>query len=56
LTVTDNASSSPQTASLTGVGQDFSLAPGSQASATVSPGQSASYKVEVAPDGGLTRR
>ena len=29
LTVTDNATNSPQTASLTGTGQDFSLAPGS---------------------------
>jgi hypothetical protein len=53
LTVTDNATNSPQTASLTGTGQDFSLAPGSQNSATVSPGQSASYKVSVAPDGGF---
>jgi hypothetical protein len=53
LTVTDNATNSPQTATLTGTGQDFSLAPGSQSSATVSPGQSASYKVSVAPDGGF---
>jgi hypothetical protein len=55
LTVTDNATNSPQTASLTGTGQDFSLAPGSQSSATVSPGQSASYKVSVAPDGGFNQ-
>jgi hypothetical protein len=53
LTVTDNATNSPQTASLTGTGQDFSMAPGSQTSATVSPGQTASYKVAVAPDGGF---
>jgi hypothetical protein len=53
LTVTDNASNSPQTASLTGTGQDFSLSPGSQTSATVTPGQAASYKVAVAPDGGF---
>ncbi len=55
LTVTDNASNSPQTASLTGTGQDFSLSPGSQTSATVSPGQAASYKVAVAPDGGFNQ-
>jgi len=55
LTVTDDASNSPQTASLTGVGQDFSVAPGSQATATVSPGQAASYKVAVAPDGGFNQ-
>lgn len=55
LTVTDNASNSPQTASLTGTGQDFSLAPGSQATVTVSPGQTASYKVSVAPGGGFNQ-
>jgi hypothetical protein len=55
LMVTDNATNSPQTASLTGVGQDFSLAPGSQTTATVSPGQSASYKVAVAPSGGFNQ-
>ena len=55
LTVTDSASSSPQTAALTGIGQDFSLAPGSQTTATVSPGQSASYKVSVAPGGGFNQ-
>jgi hypothetical protein len=53
LSITDNATSSPQTASLTGGGQDFSLAPGSQTTATVSPGQSASYNVAVAPIGGF---
>jgi hypothetical protein len=42
-------------ASLTGVGQDFSLAPGSPATATISPGQAASYKVVVAPGGGFTQ-
>jgi hypothetical protein len=53
LTITDNAPGSPQSVLLTGTGQDFSLAPGSQNSATVSPGQSASYKVSVAPSGGF---
>ena len=55
LTITDNAAGSPQTVPLTGAGQDFSLAPGSQTTATVSPGQSASYKVAVAPGGGFNQ-
>ncbi len=55
LMVTDSASGSPQTAALTGIGQDFSLAPGSQPTASVSPGQSASYKVVVAPGGGFNQ-
>lgn len=55
LTVTDSASGSPQTAALAGIGQDFSLAPVSQTTATVSPGQSASYKVAVAPGGGFNQ-
>ncbi len=55
LTVTDSASNSPQTASLTGVGQDFSMAASSSSSATVSPGQTANYTVTVAPDGGFNQ-
>jgi hypothetical protein len=53
LTITDNAPGSPQSVPLTGTGQDFSLAPGSQSSATVAPGQTASYQVAVAPGGGF---
>jgi hypothetical protein len=56
LTVTDSASNSPQTVSLTGTGQDFSLAPSSSSTATVAPGQSAKYAVAVAPGGGSTGR
>ena len=55
LTVTDSASGSPQTASLTGVGQDFSIAASSSSSATVSPGQTANYSVSVVPDGGFNQ-
>jgi len=55
LTVTDSASDSPQTASLTGIGQDFSLAPGSQTTATVTPGQAANYTLTVAPGGGFNQ-
>ncbi len=53
LTVTDNASGSPQTASLTGVGQDFSLSPSGSSTATVSPGGTATYAIAVAPAGGF---
>jgi uncharacterized repeat protein (TIGR03803 family) len=55
LTVTDSASDSPQTVPLTGMGQDFSLAPSSPSSATVMPGQTANYMVTVAPDGGFNQ-
>ncbi len=55
LTVTDSASGSPQTASLTGVGQDFSVAPSSSSTTSVSPGQTANYKVVVTPDGGFNQ-
>jgi hypothetical protein len=36
------------------MGQDFSLAASGQTSATVAPGQAASYKVSVAPGGGFS--
>jgi hypothetical protein len=53
LTITDNAAGGPQSVPLTGVGQGFSVVPGSQTTATVTPGQSASYMVSVAPGGGF---
>jgi hypothetical protein len=55
LTITDNAAGSPQTVTLTGSGQDFSVAPGAAASATVSAGQTASYSIAVAPAGGFAQ-
>jgi len=60
LNITDNATSpqspqSPQTVVLTGTGQDFSLAPISSASATVSAGQTASFTVAVSPAGGFNQ-
>jgi len=55
LTINDNASSSPQTVALTGTGQDFSLAPSGQATATVTPGQTATYTVTVMPGGGFSQ-
>jgi hypothetical protein len=56
LTVTDNASDSPQTISLTGTGQDFSLAPTSSSTATIVAGQTANYTVGVAPAGGFSQQ
>jgi len=53
LTITDNATDSPQTVALTGTGQDFSVAPSGSATVTVAPGQTASYQVAVAPAGGF---
>ena len=55
LTVTDDAGGSPQTVTLNGTGQDFSLTPSGSSSATVSPGQTASYTVSVAPAGGFSQ-
>ncbi|MGH9359853.1 MAG: hypothetical protein ACRD1O_11870 [Terriglobia bacterium] len=57
LTITDNAASSPQTISLTGTGQNFSLAsaPTSPSSATVMPGQSATFSVALTSLGGFNQ-
>jgi hypothetical protein len=55
LTITDNAAGSPQTVTLTGSGEDFSVNPGSAASATVSAGQTASYSIAVTPAGGFAQ-
>jgi hypothetical protein len=53
LNLTDNASGSPQTVSLTGTGEGFSMAAGASATATVSAGQTATYAIAVAPAGGF---
>ena len=53
LTITDNASGSPQSVPLAGMGQDFSMAPSGQTTATVTPGQSASYTISIASGGGF---
>jgi FG-GAP-like repeat/FG-GAP repeat len=55
LTVSDDAPGSPQTVALSGIGQDFSLAPSGPASATVAPGQTATYTVVVTPGGGFNQ-
>jgi Cep192 domain 4/Galactose oxidase, central domain len=57
LSVVDNATSptSPQTVALSGTGQDFSLAPVTPASTTVTAGQTANYTVAVSPAGGFNQ-
>jgi len=57
LTITDDAPDSPQHLALSGTGQDFALATpsGSPSSATVSPGQSATYTLAVAGQGGFNQ-
>jgi hypothetical protein len=55
LTIADNAANTPQTVALTGSGQDFSMTAGAAASATVSPGQTASFSIAVAPAGGFAQ-
>jgi hypothetical protein len=54
LVLTDNGSGSPQTVPLSGTGLDFTLAPpsGSSTSATISPGQSATYNISLGGSGG----
>jgi hypothetical protein len=57
LTITDNAPGSPHTVSLAGTGQDFSvgMASGSSSSATVTPGQTATYTLALTGLGGLSQ-
>ncbi|MGO8790136.1 MAG: choice-of-anchor D domain-containing protein [Terriglobia bacterium] len=60
LTITDNsnnATGSTQSVSLTGTGQDFTLAAasGSPTSDTVAPGQSATYTLSVSGEGGFNQ-
>jgi hypothetical protein len=55
LSISDNAGGSPQTVTLTGTGQNFSLASSGQITATVTPGQSATYVVSIAPGGGFSQ-
>jgi len=56
VTVTDNASGSPQAASISGTATDFSLgpAPGAPTSATFTAGQSATLNLQVNPVSGFT--
>jgi hypothetical protein len=53
LSVADNAAGSPQTVTLTGMGQDFEVTSSGPTTATVAPGQTANYTVAIAPFGGF---
>lgn len=57
LTIADDASNSPQTVSLSGSGEDFTLnvASGSSSSASISAGGTASYSLTLAPEGGFNQ-
>jgi Kelch motif len=57
LTFNDNSPTGFQTVSLSGTGQDFSMAASSSggSSATVSAGQTATYSLAVAPGGGFAQ-
>jgi hypothetical protein len=57
LSIADSALGNPQTVSLTGTGQDFSLgmASGSPSTATVTPGQTATYSLALGGLGGLSQ-
>jgi hypothetical protein len=54
LTITDNASGSPQSVSLSGTGTDFGLAV-SPASVSLSGGQSAKYTLSISPVAGFNQ-
>jgi hypothetical protein len=55
ISVSDNATGSPQMVSLTGAGPDFTVAPATTASMTVAPGATATYTISVAPSGGFNQ-
>lgn len=55
LTLTDNGVGSPQNVTLSGMGQDFSVAPSSSSTATVTSGQTANYTVAIASAGGFNQ-
>ncbi|MGA2607045.1 MAG: FG-GAP-like repeat-containing protein [Terriglobia bacterium] len=54
LTITDNAPDSPQTVQLSGVGMDFQMS-SSTTSQTLTAGQTATYSLTLAPEGGLNQ-
>lgn len=53
VTLTDNSAGGNQTVALSGTGQDFALT-ASSSSASVSPGQTASYTLTLTPSGGFS--
>jgi len=57
LTLSDNAGNSPQTVTLSGTGQDFALSTsqGESSSATIVPGQTATYSLIVNAESGFNQ-
>jgi hypothetical protein len=55
ITITDNATGSPQMITLNGSAPDFTLAAGSPQSATVTAGQTGTYTLAVTPGAGFTQ-
>jgi len=55
LLIHDNGVGSPQNVSLSGTGQDFSLASSGSSTATIAAGQSANYTIAVNPIGGFNQ-
>lgn len=57
LTITDNASTSPQVGPLAGAGEDFAIAvsSGTSSSATVAAGGTATYTITLSPQGGFNQ-
>jgi FG-GAP-like repeat/Abnormal spindle-like microcephaly-assoc'd, ASPM-SPD-2-Hydin len=54
LSVSDNATGSPQMIALAGAGPDFSVTPATSTS-TVSPGNTATYSISIAPAAGFAQ-
>jgi len=56
ITISDNASGSPQAVTLSGEGTDIiiSVPPGGSTSATIAAGQSATFTLSIAPAGGFS--
>jgi hypothetical protein len=55
LVVSDNATGSPQMVTLVGSGPDFSIEPPASSTATVTPGQTATYTVSLVPVAGFSQ-
>jgi VCBS repeat protein/centrosomal CEP192-like protein len=55
ISVSDNATGSPQMVALAGTGPDFSMGASGAASATVTAGHTASYTISLAPGGGFNQ-
>jgi hypothetical protein len=55
ISISDNATGSPQTVTLTGSGPDFSIQPPASSTATVTRGQTATYIVSLAAAAGFSQ-